>query len=170
MSNNIRNTCIEMLIQRGYNIVEQDEQKIIGEMDIDKICIFLVVSAKLNINKIQEYIGMSDMLRIKHCVIIYRDGVTPVANKIVNNSIEIEIELFNQEELSYNITKHSLVPEHIKLSGIEAQTIIDKYGKKLPIMFTVDAISRFYRYKDGDIVKIIRRNKFIGYRIVKCKN
>ena len=167
MTSKVHQTCISMLTQRGYNIIQNDDEKIIGEMDDDKICIFLLIVTKLNVNRIQEYIGMSKALGITHCVIIYGDSVTPVANKVVLNSKDIEIELFKEEELQYNITKHILVPEHIKLTIKETIEFKEKYGTKIPTLYNIDPISKFYKYNQGDIIKIIRKNGFVGYRIVK---
>lgn len=167
MTNKVHQTCIAMLTQRGYNIIENDDEKMIGEIDNEKICIFLLIAVKLNVNRIQEYIGMSKALDIKHCVIIYGESVTPVANKVVLNSKDIEIELFNEQELQYNITEHTLVPKHIKLNKEETVEFKKKYGTKIPILYNIDPISKFYKYNPGDIIKIIRKNGFIGYRIVK---
>ena len=88
--------------------------------------------------------------------------------------MDIEIELFFEDELQYNITKHILVPEHIRLSNNKAKKFKEKYGTKFPILLINDPISRFFNYKSGDIIKIIRcqkikedSNYYITYRIVK---
>ena len=167
MTDNVYKTCIAMLTQRGYNIKENDDEKIIGEMNDNKICIFMLIVPKLNVNRIQEYIGMAKALDIIHCVIIYGDSVTPVANKVVLNSNDIDIELFKEEELQYNITTHVLVPQHIKLNEKETADFKEKYGTKIPTLYSTDPISKFYKFNPGDIIKIIRNKGFIGYRIVK---
>ena len=45
-----------------------------------------------------------------------------------------------------------------------------KYGKLiLPVMYTCDAIAKFYNYKAGDIIKITKSNGCVSYDIVKIK-
>ena len=75
--------------------------------------------------------------------------------------------LFNENELQYNITLHKYVRPHIKIEGDEFDTINSKYGKHLPIILASDPVSRYYNFKKGDIIKIIRRNDIIAYRVVK---
>ena len=105
-----------------------------------------------------------------HAIIVYKDSATPVAKKIIEESNDILIELFQEEELSYNITKHYLVPKHelIYEKGSKgAKEFKDKYSDKFPIILKSDPISRFYGYKKGDIIKVTRKSGNIMYRIVK---
>jgi DNA-directed RNA polymerase I, II, and III subunit RPABC1 len=85
--------------------------------------------------------------------------------------MDIKIELFIQEELQYNITKHRLVPEHIRLSPDEAKEFKEKFGLRHPAILLTDPISRFFAYKRGDVIKIMRKtgrgDPFVTYRIVK---
>ena len=93
-----------------------------------------------------------------------------MTKKLIENSVDIKIELFTQEELQYNITKHRLVPKHIKLSSDEAKEFKKTYGLKHPAMILTDPVSRFYDFKRGDVIKIVRmsgEDEFVTYRIVK---
>ena len=64
------------------------------------------------------------------------------------------------KQLQFNVTKHILVPNHIKLDENEENFIIKKYNLKskfqLPIILKNDPISRYYNYQSGDIIKIIK--------------
>jgi DNA-directed RNA polymerase I, II, and III subunit RPABC1 len=161
-------TCISMLNDRNFSIFSQDENTIIGynnNNENDKICIFLKISTKLNVDRIQEYIGMGKNLNILHLIIIYSESVTPVANKIILNSIDIELELFKINELLYNITHHTLVPKHIKLDSDYYLFIKQKFPK-IPLIYKNDPICKYYNFKSGNILKIIRKNGSIAYRKV----
>ena len=63
-------TCIEMLKQREYEILNQDEDKIIGEKEGKKICVILSVIPKFNVDRIAECISFINNLEIKHAIII----------------------------------------------------------------------------------------------------
>ena len=84
----------------------------------------------------------------------------------------IRIELFSRDEMQFNIMKHELVPHHIKLSPEEVVKLrkelkCPKQELKIPTMLTTDPVARFYGYGEGNCIKIIRKNGYVMYRIVK---
>lgn len=159
-------TITDMIIQRGYNIIDTDE-KIIGiNKKNEKIIFFMNEVTKFNSDRAKEYIVLVNSMGINHCIVVYTDCVTPMASKLLACSFDITLELFHIDELQYNITRHRLVPQHIKLSDYDAKQFKKKYGSRLPIILETDPIARFYKYKIGDIIKIIRKNNYVTYRIV----
>ena len=79
-------------------------------------------------------------------------------------------ELFEENELQYNITKHYLVPKHELLfekGSKGAKEFKEKYSDKFPIILKTDPISRFYGFNKGDIIKVTRKGDVVMYRIVK---
>lgn len=161
--------CIEMFIQRGYNISETEEfNKIIAiKSDGSQVCSFMSYHSKFNVTCIQNYISIMHDMNINHIIIIYKNSVTPMAKKIVESSQDIIVELFSEDEMQYNITKHRLVPTHQKLPDNEAEQFKKEFGIRLPVILKTDPVARFYAYKRGDVIKIIRNNGYITYRIVK---
>ena len=164
-------TVQEIFEQRGYRVIEQDDERILANKDSkNQICAFIPKNmCKLNIENMQEYISVVKKMDISHCLIVYKDTATPIAKKVVSES-NIIIELFNQDELQYNITNHILVPIH-ELAYIkktkEYEEFKKKYSDKFPIILKNDPISRFYGYNKGDIIKITRKNGYVMYRIVR---
>ena len=167
MDPRIKNTCKEMIVQRGYQIQEEDETYIIGINNLLKqIYVILISTPKFNIEKLTEYINILNNVDIKHGIIIYKNA-TPVAKKMVQNNTNMYIELFREEELLYNITKHSLVPIHEFLSDSDIIRFKKKFGVKIPIILSTDAIARFYNFKKGSIIRVIRKDDYVSYRIVR---
>lgn len=161
-------TIKEMLYQRNYDIEEETEDNIIGvNKKGEHICVFTHICSKFNIDRVKEYISHMHKMEYNHCIIIYSGSSTPMATKLAESSIEIDMELFTEEELQYNITKHYLVPKHIKLSDEDAESFKIKYGTKFPVILRSDPIARFYHYKRGDVIKIERNGAFISHRIVR---
>ena len=101
-----------------------------------------------------------------HGVIIYKDSVTPIAKKVVEESKEILIELFNVDEMQYNVTKHYLVPKHELKYKKDSKEAKEFKKNKYPIISKYDPVSRFYGYNIGDIIMITRKNGYIMFRIV----
>jgi DNA-directed RNA polymerase I, II, and III subunit RPABC1 len=165
-------TVSEMIRQREYKITEDDGDKIIGtNSEGDQIVVFKQPVIKFNIDRIKEYLSLLHRMKMNHCIAIYSESVTPMTKKMVANSLDIKIELFTLDELQYNITEHRLVPKHIRLSSADANEFKEAFGIRHPVILVTDPISRFFAYKRGDIIKIIRKTgtnyRFVTHRIVK---
>ena len=165
MDSSVRQTCTEMLEQRGYHITDPD--LFIGEFGNKKIIVFYNTCAKLNVEKVQEYVSLLQQAGIHHCIINYKNSITPVAKKVIEELVDFKLECFEEKTLRFNITKHSLVPKHIALPKKEADEFKKKYGIKIPVILKTDPVSRFFNFQRGDIIKVIRADGFISYRIVK---
>ena len=111
---------------------------------------------------------------IKHGIIVYKNSVTSSAKKIIENLTDIslstenslKIELFSEEELTINITKHVLQPTFERLSDDKSKKFKKKYGIKFAILLKTDPISKFYGYEIGDVIKITRKG-YVTWRIVR---
>ena len=112
---------------------------------------------------------ISEMNDITHTLLIVKHKITSFAKKeIIKLSSKYNFEIFLENEMLFNITKHRIVPKHILLDDNESKAIINCYGKKafyLPKIFKTDAICKYYDGKVGDIFKI-EREKNIYYRVV----
>lgn len=165
--------CIEMITQRGYTIIDRDEERILAlKPDSDHMCVFVTPSNKFNVETIQEYISMMKKMDLKHSIIVNRDNATPIAKKIIDESPDLNLELFSVDELQYNITKHYLVPKHelaYKKGTVEYNDFKKKYmSDNFPVLLKSDPIARFYAFEKGDIIKITRPpHDIVVYRIVK---
>jgi len=73
--------------------------------------------------------------------------------------------IFHYKNLAFDITKHRLVPPHIKIKDYNEKLKIKKNLQidcfsKLPTLLHTDAISKFYHFRRGDLIKIIRPSNF----------
>lgn len=60
-----------------------------------------------------------------------------------------------------DITKHVLVPKHIKLNQEEINELMQKYNvslRQLPKISVKDPMSKLLEAKIGDVIKIIRKS------------
>lgn len=162
--------AIEMIGQRGYTDLDiQDNDRVIAKKPDGKwMIIFLSTVSKFNVKCMSEYISITNEIGIKHLLIIYKDGVTSSTKKAIEQlQDDIYVELFAEENLQFNITKHRLQPVFQKLNEQENKEFKVKYGLKFPIMKKDDPVACFYDYKKGDIIRIIRKTGIIDYRVVK---
>lgn len=160
--------CIEMLRCRNYDFVDivESEYLLFKNSDDDSIILFNNVDSFDTKNMKSIYLVMNTN-QINHSIVIYKDKVTSMAKSSIEN-FDLEIELFNIQDLQYNILKHCLQPKSFeKLSIDEIKKINQKIDLKFPIMRESDPVSRFLNFKAGNIIKIVRKNDFVSYRIVR---
>ena len=164
-------TCLEMIQQRGYKITEQeDSSRILAtKPDGKPMAVFFTDVPKFNVKNVQVYISAMNDMGIYHAIIVYKDSVTAFTRKAVTKSLEMKLELFAEEDLQYNITKHRLQPAFEKLPAADAEEFKKKYGIKFGIMRSEDPIARFYDFNKGDVIRVTRgkTRNFVTYRLVK---
>lgn len=167
---NIRQTCLDILSQRGYSLESDEKDTLVGVDDNgDKICVFLEPTTKLSTQKVQEYSNVAHTLECSRCIVVYMESITPKAKQNIAELVNtgLRIEPFQYNELQINITKHELVPQHTKLSTEDSKRFLKKYGNNHPVLSTLDPVSRFYGFCRGDVVRVTRKGGYVVHRIVK---
>lgn len=161
--NIIHDVCIEMFQARQYSISFHDENTIHGlDEHKQKVFLYILSCDKLNTQIMRYYYSEFLKNNVKRGILVYHHLVTPSVKKIIESIDNIVIELFSKNELSFNITKHHLVPTHIR---IEKDPTIDY--TKYPIIKRQDPIAKFYNFRHNDLIKIIRSDDTIYYRITR---
>jgi len=167
---NVHRIIMEMFQQRGYTDIDDSEENRITatKSDETQVCAFPTIIDKLNVSEIHNYIAVLQKMDVNHGLLVYEGIPTPAVKNVIANTpdLKMNIELFHADDLQFNITKHKLVPEHIRLTPEEAQVFRKKYGINIQVLLRSDPIARFYDFAKMEIVKIVRRDGYISYRIV----
>lgn len=188
----IINNIKDMLLMRGDNIDEFEEHEVdidreefyndknIIEFNTTNTTIIFALTKKLRKNIIDELKEKDDILEFvkkynnkKNILLVFNNDTisAPILtqlnkfDKILQKSGGI-LQYFHIKQLLFNPTKHTLVPEHIKLTSEESQDIMNKYLIKsklqMPIIAHNDVIAKWLGLKQGDIIKIKRYNENSG--------
>ncbi len=159
-------TCLTMLRQRDYAIESVDAQA--GEIiahDPHKnvvVNVFFIDAPKLNIALAKQYYYRMTVQQLKHCILVYRDGITTTVKTTLASIINVRVELFTYRELQFNVTEHVLVPLHKRVPATaEMETT------KFPILKSTDAVARFLGFQANDVVEIHRHDGTLSYRVVR---
>jgi DNA-directed RNA polymerase subunit H (RpoH/RPB5) len=169
--------CLEMLQQRGYDTsIECNEDinsdTIMAYKDGVPIVVCFISDPKFGIAALKNMLAnlkeMSNDPPINHVIAVYKDSITPFTKKTIDNIMDKRIELFQEIDLQYNITKHVLQPKSFeKLSDKDAEAFKKTYGINFPVLKASGSISSFYGYRKGDVIRIVRKSGLVTYRIVK---
>lgn len=164
------NTCLEMLQQRGYEIIDEDRENmqiVALKPNGEQMMTMFNNALKFNVKSMQEVISTMNTMELRHALVIYQAGITPATKSSLVQLEDMHIELFSEEDLQINITKHRLQPKFERLVSKEAEEFKKKYGLKIGTLRSDKPISMFFHYQKGDIIRVTRPSGYITYRIVK---
>lgn len=148
----------QMLVARGYtNIDYQFEKCLKARACSDNDVIVIFVKQKFTIMTLKELLVEYDVSRYKDFIIVTPSYIPSNIRKA--STINPNIEIFLEKELSFNILEHRLQPRMKKLAL--------KHKDFWPIMLETDAVAKFMKWKNEDFIEITKKDGSVSYRIVK---
>jgi DNA-directed RNA polymerase I, II, and III subunit RPABC1 len=104
-------------------------------------------------------------------IMVCAKPMTGMALRLLRGSSGLEegpkggVEVFVEQDLLVNITKHELVPKHVLLSREEKDQLLKRYRLKetqLPRIQVTDPVAKYLGLRRGQVVKIIRKSETAG--------
>ena len=107
--------------------------------------------------------------------IVYIDNITPFAKQEIrklSKEHQVEVQMFKQLHLQFNITRHKKVPPHLILSKEEKDKLLMQYNvplDKLPYLPLSDPIAQYYGARKGQVVRVQRTSpEGHPYYVYRC--
>lgn len=119
----------------------------------------------IGVKQVSTFMQQTASSNHKTGIYITRQALSGPALKATLSDQNFKVEVFREQDLLINITKHVLVPKHILLSAGEKKALLERYRLKetqLPRIQQSDAMARYLGLRRGDVVKIIRRSVTAG--------
>ena len=168
-------TLREMLEDRGYDHVEKEDPNTViatNSATNENLLAYFVIDVKVSVKKMKYIKELVENANFTHLIIIYKSSITSFAKQFISSDLNLYVQSFSEKELSFNITKHKLVPKHRKCSNEEKNAVLKKYKtplKNYPVISHQDAVSRYYAFAPGDLVEITRDSPTSGiYVTYRC--
>lgn len=139
----------------------------------EQLFVFFPEDLSVGVKPIRTFIERMNENGVFRCVVVYRQSLTPSANKVMQAMApKYVLEPFSETELMVNITEHKLVPQHVLLAEPEKKALLQKYRLKetqLPRILSSDPVARYLGLRRGQVVKILRPSetagRYVTYRI-----
>ena len=138
--------------------------------DHEGLFVFFNGDASVNTDRIKEYQRRAMSENAKTVILVTEGKLNPPTKKYVetlarHESQPITMQVFHEDDLVVNITKHELVPRHIPLTDDETQEVLKAFALKtsmLPRILSKDPISLYFGMKRGQVFRIQRRSETAG--------
>ena len=186
-----RNIIIEMMEERGYNMNDfknysineielmysnhSKSNKDISPLDIkvNNVYIKYILTPKIRIsniinllNSIKDSFDEGDtIILILNDKISSENSIEEYFSTLYKND-KLFVQYFDIDSITFNVSKHELVPKHTILSEDEQESLIKslyiKDIKKLPKIKKTDPISKYHGIKKGQVFKIERPSETSG--------
>lgn len=111
---------------------------------------------RLSKDDVIEIIGQS---RNYDTVIAILDRTPSLDSQKMLDKVTVDIQLFYESELQYDISESVFVPAHKRCTDEETNNFFSQTGAStlsVPILLKNDKVSRYYGFRTGELIKIIR--------------
>ena len=166
----------QMLADRGVGLGELES---IGDDEIRSLASRLdffhlraedrdivVISRKLKNQDLQKAAATLDEDRRDKAIVIVAEKPASFNVRSVQANYGANAEIFTLAELQFNVSRHSLVPKHIKMTDRDIKDLLERYmllsKYSLPAISVADPMAKYLGLRIGDVVKILRPSQSAG--------
>ena len=164
------------IFMQNYSMFEDIRTKLELLYSRDEEYVRVIWISNVDIADIKNIYSTMKKEAVNHYIIVCVK-ITKAAQTAIRDlkSLRCYVEVFTEDELQYNRTRHNLVPQHILLTKDERDAVLKKWNitkNQVPEIKYSDPISRYFGASIWDMFKIVRESDNIDgsysvtYRIV----
>ena len=119
----------------------------------------------IGIKEIKEFAQLLNEKNYYTGIFVTMANPTSMSMKLIPSLLPTILEIFREEDLLVNISRHELVPKHILLSPEEKHTLLQRYRlreSQLPRIKLDDPMAKYLGLRRSNVVKIIRKSETAG--------
>ncbi|TKX27008.1 DNA-directed RNA polymerases I, II, and III subunit RPABC1 [Elsinoe australis] len=135
-----------------------------GAPQIGTIYVEFSTDSAIGIKHLRTFASFLNERNFYSGVFITGASITSSALKSAAN-LPIAMEVWPEQDLLVNITRHELVPKHLLLTPTEKKALLERYRLKetqLPRIRMEDPVAKYLGLRRGQVVKIIRKSETAG--------
>lgn len=173
----VARTAADMLRDRGCAEVEalaadpgelrarmEAQEPVVDGSPHPRTAVFLLPVDRVSVKQVRTV--LRDYPSLDAAVLVSLEGPTSFAKREVDATCRDRVHFFTLKELTYNVTRHHLVPPH-RLAPAGAIGALDP--ARLPKLLATDPVARHYDFRPSDVVEIDRAFDVLAtkyYRVV----
>ncbi|KAI7164875.1 RPB5 subunit of DNA-directed RNA polymerase [Hortaea werneckii] len=150
---------------KRYTPLPRPGQTVDPEPGIGTIHVEFVNDPSIGIKHLKAFAQLLHEKNFMTGIFVTAAAPTTSAMKIVPSVLPTVIEVFREEDLLVNISRHELVPKHTLLSAEDKKRLLERYRLKetqLPRIRMDDPMAKYLGLRRGQVVKIIRKSETAG--------
>jgi len=141
-----------MCQDRGYILSDTKNDSYTAKDANENLVFVKLISDNAGIKCVNSCINEAVKIQAKRLILIaYK--FTPKAKRLADIA-NIDVELFTMAELSFNITKHPLVPKYTVLTDEEKKALIFRYRileSNIPLIYKSDPVAKYFGLAEGQV-------------------
>lgn len=163
----VQNTLFEMITDRKYDYSSYNKKELENyvKSNLDYLVGFYIFDElKVGVKSIKDILDVVFEKDLKHIVCIYKNEITTFARQYLEQVCwenKIKLEQFSFRDLTFNVTKHELVPHHEIISTQEVYALLSTFKikiKNLPLISVNDPVVKYLGANKNDVIKIYRKD------------
>ncbi|KPI89980.1 putative DNA-directed RNA polymerases II [Leptomonas seymouri] len=162
------------LMRRDKTVIRRDKMTLacerqVGEGNVLKAVVYFCPPNHLTSEVVKKIAEDALNEGYQRVIFVSPSKPNPIVRKTVDtynrSEQDLRFELFEEDELSVNITHHELVPKHTPLSEEELKEVLHAHAlelAQLPRILSTDPVARYYGLERGQVVRIERKSMSAG--------